>query len=287
MKILVLGACGQLGRSLKDVAENYLQYNFVYTDIDSLDITDYILVNDFVSKQKPNVIINCVAYTAVDKAESQQEQALLLNANVVENLAKIAKANNIFLVHVSTDYVFDGKGYKPYNEDNFTAPASIYGKTKLLGEQAILNNPCHCAIVRTSWLYSEYGGNFVKTMLRLGKERQQLTIVDDQIGSPTYAPDLAEAIMQLVLQKELVKQMEIYHFSNEGVASWYDFAKTIMELGNCSCKVLPIPTEQYPTPAQRPFYSVLDKQKIKSRFSISIPYWKDSLKICMEKLSEI
>jgi dTDP-4-dehydrorhamnose reductase len=287
MKILVLGAYGQLGRSLKDIAANYLQYDFMYTDVDSLNITDYDSVNDFVSKQKPGIIINCAAYTAVDKAESEQEQALLLNANVVENLAKIVKANNIFLVHVSTDYVFDGKGYRPYNEDNFTAPVSIYGKTKLLGEQAIRNNPCHCAIIRTSWLYCEYGGNFVKTMLRLGKERQQLTVVDDQIGSPTYAPDLAEAIMQIVLQKELVKQTEIYHFSNEGVASWYDFAKTIIELGNCPCEVLPIPTEQYPTPAQRPFYSVLDKQKIKSRFSISIPYWRDSLEKCIKKLSDI
>lgn len=287
MKILVLGAYGQLGRSLKDITTNYLQYDFIYTDVDSLDITDYNSVNDFILKQKPDIIINCAAYTAVDKAESEQEQALLLNANVVENLTKIVKVNNIFLVHVSTDYVFDGKGYRPYNEDTFTAPVSIYGKTKLLGEQAILNNPCHCAIIRTSWLYSEYGRNFVKTMLRLGKDRQQLTVVDDQIGSPTYAPDLAEAIMQVVLQKELVKQTEIYHFSNEGVASWYDFAKAIMKSGNCPCEVLPIPTEQYPTPAQRPFYSVLEKRKIKSRFSISIPYWKDSLEICIKKLSDI
>lgn len=287
MKILVLGAHGQFGRSLKDIAVNYSQFDFIYTDIDSLDITDYNLVNDFISKQKPDVIINCVAYTAVDKAESEQEKALLINANVVENLAQIVQKNNIFLVHVSTDYVFDGKGYRPYNEDNATNPISAYGKTKLLGEQAILNNPCHCAIVRTSWLYSQYGTNFVKTMLRLGKERQELTVVNDQIGSPTYAPDLAEAIMQIVLQKESVKQTKIYHYSNEGVTSWYDFAKAIMEMGNCPCEVLPIPTEQYPTPAQRPFYSVLDKQKIKSQFSISIPYWRDSLEICIKKLSDI
>ncbi len=287
MKILVLGAYGQLGRSLKDIAENYPYYDFIYTDIDSLDITDFLSVNDFILKQEPKVIINCAAYTAVDKAESEQEQALLLNANIVENLAKIVRTNNIFLVHVSTDYVFDGKGYRPYNEDNYTLPVSVYGKTKLLGEQAILNNPCHCAIVRTSWLYSEYGTNFVKTMLRLGKERQQLTVIDDQIGSPTYASDLAETIMQLVMQKELVKQTQIYHFSNEGIASWYDFAKTIMELGNCACEVLPISTEQYPTLAQRPFYSVLNKQKIKSQFSLQIPYWRDSLKKCIKNLSDI
>lgn len=286
MKILVLGAYGQLGRSLKDIAGNYSQYNFIFTDVDSLDITDFDWVADFISEQKPNVIINCAAYTAVDKAESEQEQALMLNATVVENLAQIAQKNKIFLVHVSTDYVFDGKGFRPYNEDNFTAPVSVYGKTKWLGEQAIMNNSCHCAIVRTSWLYSQYGGNFVKTMLRLGKERQELTVVNDQIGSPTYAPDLAEAIMQIVLQKELVQQTQIYHYSNEGVTSWYDFAKEIMEMGNCPCEVLPIPTEQYPTPAQRPFYSVLDKQKIKSQFSIAIPYWRDSLGICIKKLCQ-
>ena len=287
MKILILGAYGQLGCSLKDIAGNYSQHDFIFTDVDSLDITDFNWVDNFISEQKPDVIINCAAYTAVDKAESEQEQALLVNANVVENLAQIAQKNNIFLVHISTDYVFDGKGYRPYNENHSTAPVSVYGKTKLLGEQAIMNNPCHCAIIRTSWLYSQYGTNFVKTMLRLGKEQQQLTVVNDQIGSPTYAPDLAEAIIQIVLQKELVKQTQIYHYSNEGVTSWYDFAKAIMEMGNCPCEALPIPTEQYPTPAQRPFYSVLDKQKIKSQFSIAIPYWRDSLKICVKKLSDI
>lgn len=276
-----------MGRSFGDIAGNYPQYTFIYTDIDTLDISDFKSVTNYILQEKPEIIINCAAYTAVDKAESEQEKALLMNAKVVENLAQIAQKHAIFLVHVSTDYVFDGKGFHPYKEDNPTLPMSVYGKTKLLGEQAIINNLCHCAIVRTSWLYSEYGTNFVKTMLRIGKEREQVSVVSDQIGSPTYASDLAEAIMQIISQKESVKQTQIYHFSNEGTASWYDFAKEIMQLRNCDCEVLPISTESYPTPAQRPLYSVLDKQKVKFHFSLTIPYWRDSLQKCINRLSAI
>ncbi|MDR0367678.1 MAG: dTDP-4-dehydrorhamnose reductase [Bacteroidales bacterium] len=286
MKILITGGCGQLGRSLKDVATSYPQHDFIHTDIDTLDITDYRRVDSFIAQQRPDVMINCAAYTAVDTAENDPEQALRLNAEVVETLAQIARRENIFLVHISTDYVFNGKGFRPYNEDHATAPVSVYGKTKLLGEQAVLRHRCHSAIVRTSWLYSEYGTNFVKTMLRLGEEQQQINVVNDQIGTPTCALDLAEAIMQIVSRKDLVEQTQIYHFSNEGIASWYDFAKAIMELGNRPCEVLPVATEQYPTPAQRPFYSVLDKQKIKSRFSLTIPYWKKSLEACIERISK-
>ena len=286
MNIIVLGAYGQLGKSIKDISSNYPQYTFIFTDIDTQDITDCCAVETFIKKQKPAIIINCAAYTAVDKAESEQEQALLLNAKVVDNLAELALKNTAFLVHISTDYVFDGKGYKPYKEDDKTFPLSTYGETKLLGEQALINHSCHGVIIRTSWLYSEYGNNFVKTMIRLGKERQQLTVVHDQIGSPTYSGDLAKAIMEIVNKRGQIKQTEIYHFSNEGVASWYDFAKEIMQLSECTCEILPIPTDQYPTPAKRPFYSILDKQKIKSQYSINIPYWKDSLEKCIRKMSE-
>ena len=287
MKIIVLGAYGQLGKSIKDISSNYPQYTFIFTDIDTLDITNYHAVKTFIIEQNPAIIINCAAYTAVDKAELEQEQALLLNAKVVDNLSKLALENTVFLVHISTDYVFDGKGHKPYKENDPTSPLSIYGKTKLLGEQAMINGACHGVIIRTSWLYSEYGNNFVKTMIRLGKERQQLSVVHDQIGSPTYAGDLAKAIMNVINQREEIKQPEIYHFSNEGVASWYDFAKEIMQLNGCTCEVLPIPTDQYPTPALRPSYSILDKQKIKSQFLINIPYWKDSLEKCIKNMSDL
>ena len=284
MKIVILGAYGQLGRSLENLSVNYSQYDFVFTDVDTLDISDYNAIETFVAEQNPDVIINCAAYTAVDKAESEEERALLINATVVDNLSRLASQNGIFFVHISTDYVFDGKTYMPYKENDLTSPLSVYGKTKRMGEQAMMNHSCHGAIIRTSWLYSEYGNNFVKTMMRLGKERQALTVVQDQIGSPTYAGDLAEAIMQLIGQKERIKGTEIYHFSNEGVASWYDFAKEIMQLNMYSCEVFPIPTEQYPTPAQRPFYSILDKQKIKTQFSMRIPHWKDSLKRCIDRI---
>ena len=284
MNIIVTGAHGQLGRSINDISCHFLQYNFTFTDIDTLDISDYRAVELFFLEQQPDIIINCAAYTAVDKAETEPQQAMSINANVVDNLAKLACKNNIFFIHISTDYVFDGKGYKPYKEDDTTNPISVYGKTKLSGEQAMQKQGCRGAIIRTSWLYSEYGNNFVKTMMRLGTERKQLNVVNDQIGSPTYAGDLAKAIMEIVNKQKQIEQIEIYHFSNEGVASWYDFAKEIIQLHGCTCEVLPIPSDQYPTPAQRPFYSILDKQKIKSHFSINIPHWKESLEKCMKRM---
>jgi dTDP-4-dehydrorhamnose reductase len=229
-------------------------------------------------------LINCAAYTAVDKAEIDKEIAKQLNTYAVENLAKVAQMKDIFIIHISTDYVFDGRGYKPYQEYDETNPLSVYGSTKQAGEQALLASGCRAVIIRTSWLYSEYGANFVKTMLHLGSEREELKVVSDQIGTPTYAHDLAEAIMQIILQNEKVQRTEIYHYSNEGVASWYDFAIEIMRSGRRKCRALPIPTEQYPTPAQRPYYSVLDKRKIKSQFPIIISYWKDSLKVCIKNI---
>jgi dTDP-4-dehydrorhamnose reductase len=284
MKIAVLGAYGQLGRSIADIAGNYPQHDFIFTDIDTLDIVCSDAVVDFVCRHHPDVLINCVAYTAVDKAETDREQAMQLNADAVGNLIRIAAANNIFLVHISTDYVFDGKGYKPYREEDKTSPLSVYGTTKRKGEQLILDYSCPAVIIRTSWLYSEYGTNFVKTMLSLGLEREQLRIVNDQIGSPTYARDLAETILHIIAHKNSIQKPELFHFSNEGIASWYDFALEIMHLGNRQCAVLPIPTEQYPTAAQRPYYSVLDKQKIKMQFSLTIPYWKERLSVCVKNL---
>ena len=284
MNIIVTGAHGQLGRSINDISCHFPQYNFTFTDIDTLDISDYRAVELFFLEQQPDIIINCAAYTAVDKAETEPQQAMSINANVVDNLAKLACKNNIFFIHISTDYVFDGKGYKPYKEDDTTNPLSVYGKTKLSGEQAMQKQSCRGVIIRTSWLYSEYGNNFVKTMMRLGAERKQLNVVNDQIGSPTYAGDLAKAIMEIVNNRKQIEQIEIYHFSNEGVASWYDFAKEIIQLHGCTCEVLPIPSDQFPTPAQRPFYSILDKQKIKSHFSINIPHWKESLEKCLKRM---
>jgi dTDP-4-dehydrorhamnose reductase len=284
MNIAVFGAYGQLGQSIRNIAPDYPHTNFIFTDIDTLDISDYDAVADFVFKNHPDVLINCAAYTAVDKAEQEKELAMRLNALAVDNLAKIAKKNAIFMIHISTDYVFDGKGYKPYLEEDKTCPLSVYGLTKRTGEKAILSSGCRAAIIRTSWLYSEYGVNFVKTMLRLAKDQKQLNVVSDQTGTPTYAHDLATTIMQIISQNEKIQQAEIYHYSNEGIASWYDFAVEIMSLGKLTCGIIPISTEQYPRPAIRPYYSVLDKQKIKSHFKITIPYWRDSLEVCLKNI---
>jgi dTDP-4-dehydrorhamnose reductase len=284
MNIAVFGAYGQLGKSIQRISTDYPEFDFIFTDIDTLDISDYKSVENFVFQRRPDVFVNCVAYTAVDKAESEEILARRVNADAVDNLAKIAGENNVFVVHVSTDYVFDGTAHQPYKEDDNTNPVSVYGKTKLEGEQAVFVNRCRAAVIRTSWLYSEYGVNFVKTMLRLGEERSQLTVVNDQIGSPTYAHDLAEVIMQIIRKNNRIVRQEIYHFSNEGVASWYDFAVEIMLLGHRLCTVSPIPTADYPTPAKRPSYSVLDKQKIKNHFDLSIPFWQDSLAVCIQNI---
>jgi len=281
MKIAVFGANGQLGRSMRFISDNFPQHNFIFTDIDKLDIRSYDQISSFVSNNYPHVFINCAAYTAVDKAEGDKKAAKDLNANAVDNMAKIAAEHNIFLVHVSTDYIYDGKQNRPYRETDNVHPISMYGRTKWKGEVAIMKSLCRAAIIRTSWLYSEYGTNFVKTMFQLGATENELKIVFDQIGTPTYARDLAKAIMQIVNQMEKVKTVEVFHYSNEGIASWYDVAVEIMQQGKRKCKVLPILTQQYPTPAKRPLYAVLDKQKIKQTFDIEIPHWRDSLKQCM------
>ena len=281
--ILITGANGQLGSEFKQIS-GLTDNHFIFTDINELDITDNEAVNIFFKSRRIDFIINCAAYTAVDKAENEQEQARLINVKAVENISHAAKENNCYLIHISTDYVFDGKNYKPYIEEDMVSPQSVYGKTKLEGEK-IMESYAKGLIIRTSWLYSSFGHNFVKTMLRMGKERGELNVVFDQIGTPTYAADLAGAILEIIKQtitnsKKIIPG--IYHYSNEGVCSWYDFSKEIMDLDEINCKVNPIESKDYPTPAKRPFYSVLNKEKIKSVFGIEIPYWKDSLNECIK-----
>lgn len=283
--ILVTGSNGQLGSEIKELSSNY-NYNFFFTTRGDIDITSKDDIRKFCQTNSINVIINCVAYTAVDKAQSDIENADLVNRKAVKKLSIVAKELNIKLIHISTDYVFDGKNFKPYVEEFQTNPQSIYGKTKLDGENEMRDiNPLNSIIIRTSWVYSYYGNNFVKTMLRLGKEKEELGVIFDQIGTPTYAKDLAITILDIIPQIENSK-VEIYNYSNEGVLSWYDFAKEIMKMAKLNCKIKAIETYQYPTPAKRPHFSLLNKSKIKSKFNLEIPYWKDGLDDCLKRLGE-
>lgn len=285
--ILVTGENGQLGSEIQLLSSHYPHYTFTFTDRTTLDLSNLCKMEDFFEHKKFDAIINCAAYTAVDKAESESELADTINHRFVSMLAKIAKRHSSALIHISTDYVFDGKNYRPYIESDSTEPQGVYGRTKHDGENAILSvAPSNTIIIRTSWVYSSFGNNFVKTMLRLGRERDSLGVIFDQIGTPTYARDLAQSILE-ILPKINNENPEIYHYSNEGVASWYDFAKAIFELSGVTCQVNPITTDQYPTPAKRPHYSLLNKAKIKNDFNLAIPYWKDSLKECLVTLGEI
>ena len=284
MNILVTGASGQLGSEIREKSIKYSQYKFFFEDSKSLDITDFDKVEVFVVENNINVVINCAAYTAVDKAESEELNAESVNSLGVQNLVSALKGKGK-LIHISTDYVFNGKSYEPYKEEDNVDPIGVYGKTKLLGEEYILNSEVESIIIRTSWVYSSFGNNFVKTMLRLGKERNELYVIFDQIGSPTYARDLAQVCLNAI-DKDFSKLSKIYHYSNEGVASWYDFAKAIMEISGINCKVKPIETKEYPTPAKRPNYSLLNKSKIKKEFNITIPYWRDSLNDCIKKIEQ-
>lgn len=276
MKILITGAKGQLGSELSKIIPDA-----VLADKEELDITDFEAVKQFVNTNKIDTIINCVAYTAVDKAEDDEENTYKVNVLGAENLAK----TNCKLIHISTDYVFDGKNYEPYIEEDKTEPLSVYGKTKLESENIVLKNNKQAIVIRTSWLYSTYGNNFVKTMLRLGKEKESLNVVFDQVGTPTYAKDLAETI-KIIIPNINEKTSGIYHFSNEGVCSWYDFATEIMSLSNLNCKVKPILSIEYPTKATRPHYSVLNKNKIKKTFNVEIRHWKEAFMDCLEKIKE-
>jgi dTDP-4-dehydrorhamnose reductase len=283
--ILVTGSNGQLGSEIRAVHSNY-NYNFFFTDVSELDITIKDNIKTFIKNYRINVIINCAAYTAVDKAEEDKLLANRVNHLAVKYLSEVAKEMNIQLIHISTDYVFDGKNYRPYQEDDKTDPQSIYGETKLDAENVLLHiNPKNSIIIRTSWIYSSFGANFVKTMLRLGEQKDKLGIIYDQIGTPTYAKDLAKTILE-ILPKIKNSSVEIYHYSNEGVASWYDFAKEIMQISKIDCKIEAIETKDYPTPAKRPYYSVLNKAKIKKQFNLNIPFWKDSLVICLREIGE-
>ena len=275
--ILVTGGNGQLGSELKEIAPNYQDHNFLFTDVKDLDITNHGAVAGFIESNKINVIINCAAYTAVDKAESEPELADAINHLAVANFSEIAKKNNIKLVHISTDYVFDGTNKKPYKEIDVPNPQSVYGQTKLDGELAMRKiNPANSIIIRTSWVYSKFGNNFVKTMLKLAETRDEISVVADQIGSPTNAADLAKVILA-ILPKIQNKTVEIFHYSNEGICSWYDFAKAIFEIKEVPVKVNSIKSSDYQTIAVRPFYSVLDKKKIKYIYGVRIPNWRESL----------
>ncbi|WP_195372520.1 dTDP-4-dehydrorhamnose reductase [Parabacteroides leei] len=283
--ILVTGANGQLGNSIRVLAGQYPQYNFLFTDVDTLDITDPAAVKAAVKDNQVNYIINCAAYTAVDKAEDNEELCRRLNSFAVCVLGEAAREAGAKMIHVSTDYVFSGTGYCPYKETDGTRPVSVYGRTKLAGEEGLMEVCPDAVIIRTAWLYSEFGSNFVKTVLRLGKERDELGFVFDQVGTPTYAGDLAAAILSVVTADEKGAFVPgIYHYSNEGVCSWYDFTVKILQIAGIDCRIRPIETKDYPTKAVRPPYSVLNKNKIKETYKIVIPHWETSLRICMKKL---
>ena len=280
MVILVTGASGQLGQAIRFIASNYRECKFIFASSQDLDITNQDRVNHFFDTNKIDFCINTAAYTAVDKAESEIEKAESINVFGPKNLAIACKNNKVKLIHISTDFVFDGSSNKPYSETDATNPLGVYGKTKLEGEQAVTSIMDEYFIIRTSWVYSQFGNNFMKTMLRLASERDSLSIVSDQIGSPTNAVDLAVAIMQIVVKSEQSAsniQYGIYNFSNEGIASWYDFAKEIFRINNVVINVKPIASEAFPTPAKRPKYSLLDKSKIKNTFGIEIKTWQESL----------
>jgi len=281
--IWIAGSKGQLGTEIFLQKEKPEDCRFLLTDIDELDLTNEKAVLDFAKKENPDIIINCAGYTAVDKAEEEPDQAFLLNCIVPAYLSKAAELSGGTLIHISTDYVFDGKGNQPYLEDDIPNPQSVYGKSKLAGEKEVLKNKNNL-VIRTSWLYSAHGNNFVKTMLRLGKEKEEVRVVSDQVGSPTSATDLAEAILRIVLKliSEPGKFGSIYHYTNEGVCSWYEFAQKIMELAGLSCKVCPIASEEYPVSAKRPAYSIMNKNKIIQTFGISINHWTQSLTRCIQ-----
>ncbi len=283
--ILVTGSNGQLGNELQRLADDFPEFRFTFTDIAELDLTNEEKVKAWFDENKPDVCLNCAAYTAVDKAEEERDLAMLVNKSAVAILAKQCTRLNTLLVHVSTDYVFDGKNFKPYTEEDQTAPISYYGLTKLQGEIAVKDFAKRYLIIRTSWLYSAFGNNFVKTMIRLGKERDSLGVVFDQIGTPTYAGDLAKAMLVATDQLYDKEIKEVFHYSNEGVISWYDFAVAIMEEAHLSCEVRAIESKEFPTKTNRPFYSVLNKSKIKSQLHIEVPYWRTSLKKMIEEIA--
>ena len=287
MKILVTGAYVQLGSTIKELSVQFPQWEFLFTDIDSLDIISKKAVSDYFREFNPGYVINCAAFTAVEKAETDAENAEAVNTVAPGILAEATKKLQAGFIHISTDYVFDGKSSVPYTEEDAVSPTGIYGATKLAGERRSLKLNSDTIIVRTSWLYSLYGNNFVKTMLRLGEERGFVNVIYDQVGTPTCAEDLARAVLTIVSRDDKnnrKKNSGIYHYSNEGVASWYDFAKTIFEFSGMDCKVNPVLSDEFHSSVQRPHFSVLNKSKIKTTFNLEIPYWRESLKQFLKKL---
>lgn len=285
--VLVTGANGQLGNSLRTLSGQYPAYTFLFTDVAELDICDKEAVRAYVNDNRIDYILNCAAYTAVDKAEDNEALCLRINAEAVRNLGEAASEAGARILHISTDYVFDGTAHTPYVETDPTCPVSAYGRTKRAGEEALLSVCPEAVIIRTAWLYSEYGSNFVKTMLRLGVERDEISVVFDQVGTPTYAGDLAKALC-VVLEAAEKGAFEpgIYHFSNEGVCSWYDFTVKIFQLAGLACRVKPIESKEYPSRTVRPPYSVLNKKKIKAAYRLAIPHWEESLRRCMAALEK-
>lgn len=284
--VLITGANGQLGSELQELIPFYPQFNFHFTDIDTLDLTDEESIQNLIENKNINYIINCAAYTAVDKAEDDIELCYKINKEAVGNLAEAAKGK-AKVIHVSTDYVFDGKASHPYKETDLTNPQSVYGKSKREGEELLLSICPESIIVRTAWLYSPFGNNFVKTMLRLGRERKEISVVTDQRGTPTYANDLAKALLDILVYVEIKNHFPsgIYHYSNEGETTWFAFTEKIFQLaGIKDCKVIPITTAEYPVKASRPMYSILDKTKIKETFNVIVPQWEQSLEECLKKL---
>ncbi len=281
-KILVTGSNGQLGKELKQMASSFPQFEFIFFSREDLPIHHFELLRNFFKGYHPQYLINCAAYTAVDRAETEKELALQVNAEAVGVMAAVCKEYNTKFIHISTDYVFDGAATSPYKEDAVTNPQSVYGSSKLQGEQEALQFNPDTIIIRTAWVYSEFGKNFVKTMLKLMNEKEEISVVADQVGSPTYAANLAEAILTIISSANW--QPGIYHYTDEGIISWYEFALAIKEITGSTCRVNPIPTTAYPTPAKRPAYSVLDKSKIQKTFGVATNNWKSSLAVCLSKL---
>ena len=289
MRVLITGSNGQLGSEIRELETNYKKLDLVFKDLPALDICNFNLLQSFIIDNNINAVINCAAYTAVDKAEQNAEIVEKVNAEGVLNLVNALEKVQGKLIHISTDYVFDGNSFLPYQELDEVNPIGVYGNTKRGGELAVINSDIDGIVIRTSWLYSQYGNNFVKTMLRLGNERDELGVIFDQVGTPTNASDLAKTCLDILSCKKesnINTKGKMYHFSNEGVASWYDFAIAIMDLGKVDCHVKPIETKDYPNQAKRPHFSVLNKSKIKNDFEIKIPYWRQSLAICISKLNK-
>ncbi len=281
--VLVTGSKGQLGNEVQVLAYSYPQFEFIFTDVEELDICNREAVENYFAERKIDVLLNCAAYTAVDKAEEDVELCYRINEKAVGILGEVAAQYGTKMVHVSTDYVFDGTNYMPYTEDRPVCPATVYGKSKLAGEQLLMDVCPAAVIVRTSWLYSSFGNNFVKTMIKLGRERDSLNVIFDQVGTPTYAADLADALLQVISADKFISG--VYHYSNEGVCSWYDFTIAIHQMAGIECRVLPIESKDYPAKTPRPHYSVLNKKKIKSNYNIQIPHWEDGLRRCMAILT--